>query len=67
MNAPYGLEIVDNCAECANTNPGFPCDLSQAALESLNLISLRSTLPGGAILFVEGQSPRGMFILSSAE
>lgn len=65
MNAPYGLEIVDNCAECANTNPGFSCDLSQAAMASLNLISHRSTLPAGAILFVEGQSPPGMFILSS--
>lgn len=65
MNAPYGLEIVDNCAECANTNPSFFCGLSQAALESLNLISHRSTLPAGAILFVEGQSPRGMFILCS--
>jgi CRP/FNR family cyclic AMP-dependent transcriptional regulator len=65
MNAPYGLEIIDNCAECANTNPGFFCGLSPAALESLNLISHRSTLPAGAILFVEGQSPRGMFILCS--
>ncbi len=65
MNALYGFEIVDNCAECANTNPGFFCGLSQAALESLNLIGHRSTLPAGAILFVEGQSPRGMFILCS--
>jgi len=65
MNAPYGLEIIDNCAERANTNPGFCCGLSQAALESLNLISHRSTLPAGAILFVEGQGPRGMFILCS--
>jgi CRP/FNR family cyclic AMP-dependent transcriptional regulator len=65
MNAPYGLEIVDDCAECAHTNPAFFCGLSQAALESLNLISHRSTLPAGAILFVEGQSPRGMFILCS--
>jgi CRP/FNR family transcriptional regulator, cyclic AMP receptor protein len=65
MNAPYGLEIVDNCLECANTSPGFSCGLSQAALESLKLISHRSTLPAGAILFVEGQSPRGMFILCS--
>jgi CRP-like cAMP-binding protein len=66
MNAPYGFEIIDNCAECANTNPVFFCALSQAALESLSLISHRSTLPAGAILFVEAQSPRGMFILCSA-
>jgi len=65
MNAPYGLEIVDNCAECANTNPGFFCGLSNSALQALNLASHRSTLPAGAILFVEGQSPRGTFILCS--
>jgi len=65
MKAPYGLEIVDNCAECANTKPGFFCGLSHLALEALDLISHRSTLPAGAILFVEGQSPRGMFILCS--
>ena len=65
MNAPYGLEIVDNCAECAYTNPAFFCGLSDPALQALNLVSHRSTLPAGAILFVEGQSPRGTFILCS--
>jgi len=34
-------------------------------LAFLNQISQKSTLPAGAILFVEGQSPRGMFVLCS--
>ncbi len=67
MNAPYGLEVVDNCAECTNTNSSFFCGLSHPALDALNLVSHRSTLPAGAILFVEGQSPRGMFILCSGK
>ena len=67
MNAPYGLEVVDNCAECTNTNSSFFCGLSHLALDALNLVSHRSTLPAGAILFVEGQSPRGMFILCSGK
>ena len=65
VNAPYGLEVVDNCAECVNTRPVFFCGLSHAALLALNAVSHRSTLPAGAILFVEGQSPRGIFILCS--
>lgn len=67
MNAPYGLDIIDNCVECTNTNAGFFCGFSHSALQSLNQVSHRSILPAGAILFVEGQSPRGMFILCSGK
>jgi len=67
MNAPYGIEVVDDCAACACTNAGFFCGLSHGGLEALNLVSHRSVLPAGAILFVEGQSPRGMFILCSGK
>lgn len=65
MNAPYGLEIIDHCSECAEGNPAFFCALSHEALDSLSLVSHKSVLPAGAILFVEGQSPRGMFIICS--
>lgn len=65
MKGPYGLEIVDDCAECTNPTSGFFCSFSQAARQSLNEVSHKSILPAGAILFVEGQSPRGMFILCS--
>jgi CRP/FNR family transcriptional regulator len=67
MNAPYGLEIIDNCTECRNTHAGFFCGFSPSALESLDGVSHKSILPAGAILFVEGQSPRGMFILCSGK
>lgn len=67
MKAPYNLEIVDNCSECTHTNPSFFCALSQPVLQSIDLISHKSILPAGAILFVEGQAPRGMFILCSGK
>jgi len=67
MKAPYGLDIIDNCAECTTTKAGFFCGFSNTALQSLNAISHKSILPAGAILFVEGQSPRGMFILCSGK
>jgi len=65
--APYGLDIIDNCSECTNTAPGFFCGFSPSALQSLNNVSHKSILPAGAILFVEGQTPRGMFILCSGK
>lgn len=67
MNAPYGLDIVDNCTECTHAKPGFFCSFSHETLSALSQVSHKSILPAGAILFVEGQSPRGMFILCSGK
>jgi len=67
MKVPYDLDIIDNCAECTQSSPGFFCSLSASGLEALNEISHKSVLPAGAILFVEGQSPRGMFVLCSGK
>jgi CRP/FNR family cyclic AMP-dependent transcriptional regulator len=67
MKMPYGIEITENCSECRHAKPGFFCDYSRPALQSLNLDSHKSTLPAGAILFVEGQSARGMFVLCSGK
>lgn len=65
MKTPYGLDIIENCTECRHTRPGFYCDFSQPVIHALNQVSHKSILPAGAILFVEGQIPRGMFILCS--
>jgi CRP/FNR family transcriptional regulator len=67
MNAPYGLDIIDNCVGCTHTKPGFFCAISHPAVQALNEVSHKSVLPAGAILFVEGQSPRGMFILCAGK
>jgi CRP/FNR family transcriptional regulator, cyclic AMP receptor protein len=65
MKAPYDLEIVDDCTQCSHMNPSYFCAVSQPALRSLAAISHKSTLPAGAILFVEGQAPRGLFVVCS--
>jgi CRP/FNR family cyclic AMP-dependent transcriptional regulator len=67
MKAPYGLDIVDNCTECTQTNPAFFCAFSDPVLQSLDQISHKSVLPPDAILFVEGQEPRGLFIICSGK
>ena len=65
MKVPYGLEIIENCSSCNSRKPGFFCDFSPSVLKSLDQVSHRTTMPAGAILFVEGQLPRGLYILSS--
>ena len=67
MKAPYGLEIVENCTECPLVVTGDFCALAQPAIGSLNEVSQKSILPAGAILFVEGQSARGVFLLCSGK
>jgi CRP/FNR family transcriptional regulator len=67
MKAPYGLDIVDDCTECTHIDPDFFCSFSRPVLESLDAVSHKTTLPAGAILFVEGQAPRGMFIVCSGK
>ena len=67
MKTPYGLDVVDNCTECTISAPGFFCGFPHDVLRSLELMSHKSVLPAGAILFVEGQAPRGMFIVCSGK
>jgi CRP/FNR family cyclic AMP-dependent transcriptional regulator len=65
MRTPYGLEIIESCMGCKASRDGFFCRLSPAVLRSVDEASHHSVMPAGALLFVEGQTPRGVFILCS--
>lgn len=67
MNTPYGLPVVENCMTCALRKNGWFCHLSSDLLRSFHDSSHLATYPGGAILFVEGQVPRGAFVLCSGK
>ena len=67
MNVSYGVEIPNNCLGCDQTGAGFFCGMSNEARTALNLCSHKSVLPPGIILFVEGQAPRGVFIVCSGK
>lgn len=67
MKTPYGLEIIDDCCQCPESGRGHFCDFSQSEAESLTQAGHKSVLPAGAILFVEGQTPRGVFIVCSGK
>jgi CRP/FNR family transcriptional regulator, cyclic AMP receptor protein len=63
MKAPYGLRVIDSCLNCPVHTQRLFCDLPPDALAQLDSISSSAVYPRGAILFVEGQEPRGVFIL----
>lgn len=63
MKTPYGLEIIENCLACPLHQDRLFCKLTSTALAGLDAISSSAIYPKGAILFVEGQEPRGVFVL----
>lgn len=63
MRAPYGLEIIEDCVTCPHLQERVFCNLPPRALQRLSEITSPSSYPKGAMLFVEGQVARGVFIL----
>lgn len=63
MRAPYGLEIIESCLTCPHREEHLFCNLSPEAVKRLSSITASASYPKGAMLFVEGQVPRGVFIL----
>ena len=61
--SPYGLPIVDNCSECKLRGTDFFCCLSAPALAALDEIKHTTSYPEGALVFMEGQAARGVYIL----
>lgn len=60
---PYGLQLIENCLNCPMRHDRIFCNLSPQAVKSLAAISSSATYPKGAILFVEGQEARGVFVI----
>lgn len=60
---PYGLAVIESCLSCPVVKERLFCNLPQRALEALDSISFSSTYPKGALLFVEGQEARGVFVI----
>jgi len=63
MRTPYGLQVIESCLSCPLVKDRIFCDLSRPTLAALDSISSSATYPKDAILFVEGQDPRGVFVL----
>lgn len=64
MPSPYNLALVEHCCNCPQreTNGGF-CNMAAEPVEALDSMKFTGAYPKGALLFVEGEQPRGVFVL----
>jgi CRP/FNR family transcriptional regulator len=67
MSNPYGLTIIDNCLTCPVREEHLFCNLSGVATQKLNEIKSTAVYPKSAMLFIEGQQPRGVFVLCTGK
>lgn len=65
MPTPYNLDLHNDCAECSARKEGMFCSLQPETLTELDNIKFTGIYPKGSMLFVEGEYPRGVFILCS--
>ena len=65
--APYNLGPYDDCHACGKRDAGFCSQLPQRSLKALDEVSFVSTYPSEALLFVEGQQQRGVYIVCQGQ
>jgi CRP/FNR family transcriptional regulator len=63
MPTPYNLDVHNNCPACTVRAERLFCNMSSEAIEALDQIKFTGIYPKGSLLFVEGEEPRGIFIL----
>jgi CRP/FNR family cyclic AMP-dependent transcriptional regulator len=67
VRGPYGFELNENCQSCKLRSNGFFCQLSSAAMTDFNSMKSQAIYPVGAVLFLEKQDPRGVFVLCAGQ
>jgi CRP/FNR family transcriptional regulator len=65
MKPPHGLDIIESCMGCTASRESFFCRFSHDVVRSMDAISHHTVMPAEAMLFAEGQKPRGLFVLCS--
>jgi CRP/FNR family transcriptional regulator len=63
MHASHDLNIQRTCLDCAVREDHLFCNLPIQTIQRLNQITATAVYPTGATLFIEGQQPRGAFVL----
>ncbi len=64
---PYNLKVIENCFGCVTKEEGLFCQLPASTLSELNNLRQTTFYPRGALLFVEGQPTRGLFIICAGQ
>ena len=65
MPSPYNLDIHNTCTECTVRAERLFCNMSASSIAAVDSVKFTGVYPKGSLLFVEGEMPRGIFILCS--
>jgi CRP/FNR family cyclic AMP-dependent transcriptional regulator len=63
MTMAYNFKIIEDCLKCTFREHRLFCDLPDEALRKLQNIKATAVYPKGALLCLEGQPARGIFVL----
>jgi CRP/FNR family cyclic AMP-dependent transcriptional regulator len=66
-HVPYGMELVDDCTECPLRKEGYFCQMADDSVAAFGKAKFTTSYPAGAVLFVEGQVPRGVYMLCQGQ
>jgi CRP/FNR family transcriptional regulator, cyclic AMP receptor protein len=64
---PYSLELSESCSACKYRKTGFFCQLSPSELKDFDALKTVTPYPAEAILFLEQQKTKGMYVLCEGE
>lgn len=67
MKGPYGFETNDNCQDGELRDNAFFREFQAGTLKDLDAIKFTSAYPAGAVLFIERQAARGVYVLCEGE
>jgi CRP/FNR family transcriptional regulator, cyclic AMP receptor protein len=62
-NSPYGLPVIEDVRDFNLGESSFFSGLAEETLEELNYIKHTSSYPEGAVVLMEGQAARGVYIV----
>jgi CRP/FNR family cyclic AMP-dependent transcriptional regulator len=65
MKTPYNVDTQNDCAACTFRPERQFCNMAAPAVKALDGIKFTAVYPKGSVLFVEGEQPRGVFIVCS--
>lgn len=63
MSAQHGFHIVDNCVTCDLRHDRMFCSLPDDVVRAMEGIKATAVYPKGALLCLEGQPARGVYVL----
>jgi len=67
MATPYNLDVVHDCTKCQFREHRQFCNLDSKSVETLDALKFTTVHAKGALLFVEGEDPRSVYVLCSGK